>query len=418
MPFATRLRCPRCGVPQPPELPSFEGCLGCAADGHAVNLVCDVPIDHELARKALLEPAHKSMWDFAALLPVDVGEKVDLGEGWTPLLQLSATGRDIGVPGLWGKNESANPTWSHKDRLCAVSVTAARQLGATTIGAVSTGNHGASVAAYAARAGLRSVIFTLQGVPQAMKSLIGAYGSLVVAAPSVEVRNALMNEAVAEFGVYPVSNFLKPPIGSTPFGVDGYKTVAYEIWHQLEGEVPDWVCVPVGYGDCISGVARGFQDLVELGLAPRVPRLIAAEVFGAVGAAMAGTAMPRSGEPDSTSAFSIATTMATYQSLRALRDTDGVACTVDEAEIRAAQRMLGGGEGIFAEASSATAVAAIARLAAEGTIGPADTAVALLTSTGLKDPLGASTWEEPVVDVSGVADLAVILAQALAPHQG
>ena len=416
MPFATRLRCPRCGATQPPELPSFEGCLACSADGHAVNLVCDVPIDHELAKEALLEPAHKSMWDFAPLLPVDAGEKVDLGEGWTPLLPLSATGRDIGVPGLWGKNESANPTWSHKDRLCAVSLTAARHLGANAIGAVSTGNHGASVAAYAARAGLRSVIFTLQAVPQAMKALIGAYGSLVVAAPSVEVRNALMNEAVAEFGLYPVSNFIKPPIGSSPFGVDGYKTIAYEIWHQLEGEIPDWVCVPVGYGDCLSGVARGFQDLVDLGVAPRVPRLIAAEVFGAVGAAMTGTAMPRSGEPDSTSAFSIATTMATDQSLRALRATDGVACTVDESDIRAAQRMLGGHEGIFAEASSAAAVAAIAKLAAEGTIGSADTVVALVTSTGLKDPVGATAWEEPVVDVTEVADLAVILSRVLGPH--
>ena len=413
MPFAETLSCPRCNHTQPATTPLHRGCEACVDEGLRVNLVCDVPFDTEEARRAIRSSPRRSLWDFIALLPLDLDDRVDLGEGWTPLLPLPQVGAELGLRQLWAKNEAVNPTWSHKDRLCALSTGAARRLGATATTAVSTGNHGASVAAYATRAGMPSVIFTLQDVPKAMLAFINAYGAAVIAAPTVAVRNELMRSAIERYGLFPVSNAVSPSMGSTPFGVDGYKTLAYEIWLQLGEEVPDWVVVPVGYGDCLSGVARGFHDLVHIGLAPRVPRMVAAEVFGAVGAALAGTALPRSGEPTSTSAFSIATTSATDQSLRAIRGTGGVAVTAAEDEIVAAQRLMAVREGLFLEASAAAGVAAAARLAADGVIRPDDTVVTLATSTGLKDPIGAAAWQRPVVNATSDEHIRTVIEQLL-----
>ncbi|MFI7066763.1 pyridoxal-phosphate dependent enzyme [Kribbella sp. NPDC050124] len=371
-------------------------------------------MDRDVARQALLHAPGRSMWEFEPLLPLDSDDRVDLGEGWTPLVPIRSVGRRIGIANLWAKNESANPTWSHKDRLVAVSTAAAHRLGARATTAVSTGNHGASVAAYAARAGLPCVIFTLEDVPEAMMAFISAYGATVVAASTVADRNELMRRAISSHGLYPVSNASTPSVGSTPFGIEGYKTIAYELWLQLEQRLPEWIVVPVGYGDCISGVARGFADLVDLGLVNRMPRLVAAEVFGAVGAAITGSPVLRSGEPGSTRAFSIATSSATDQSVRTVRATGGLAVTASEDEIAEAQRMMGLDEGLFVEASAATAVAVVGKLAAGGVVRPTETVVVLSTSSGLKDPLGARTWQRPVVH-SGTAsiDLNMLLDEAL-----
>lgn len=416
MPFAESVRCPRCRAAYAARDDLRGGCARCwADDGVRVNLRCEVPLDPEEARRALLNAPGRSMWDFQALLPVDEKDRVDLGEGWTPMTRLESAGEWLGVPQLWAKNEASNPTWSHKDRLCAVATAAARRLGARATTAVSTGNHGASVAAYAARAGLPCVIFTLQDVPEAMLAFINAYGATVVAARTVADRNELMRRATSSHGLYPISNASTPSVGSTPFGIDGYKTIAYETWLQLDQRVPDWVVVPVGYGDCLSGVARGFEDLVELGLTTRVPRLVAAEVFGAVGAAISGGATPRTGEPSSTKAFSIATTTATDQSIRTVQDSGGVAVTVGEDAIIDAQRLLGVEEGLFVEASAAAGFAAAASLAGDGHLRPEDQVVVLSTSSGLKDPLGAQAWQRPVVRAaSGEADLRAVLDEALA----
>lgn len=416
MPFVDWLLCPRCKKSHSAFADLRGGCPHCwTVDEVRVNLRCKVPLDRDQARDALLNAAGRSMWEFEALLPVDAADRVDLGEGWTPMLRLEAAGDRLGLPQLWAKNEASNPTWSHKDRLCAVATAAARRLGARATTAVSTGNHGASVAAYAARAGLPCVIFTLQDVPEPMLAFINAYGATVVAARTVDDRNELMRRATSTHRLYPVSNAASPSVGSTPFGIDGYKTIAYETWLQLDQSIPDWVVVPVGYGDCISGVARGFEDLVELGLAARTPRLIAAEVFGAVGAAISGEPMSRTGEPSSTKAFSIATSSATDQSVRTVQDSHGIAITASEADIVEAQRTLALAEGLFVEASAAAAFAAASMLASDGHIGPNESVVVLSTSSGLKDPLGAQEWQRPIVCAdSAQADLQSVLDEALA----
>src|SRR5206468_7293881 len=125
---------------------------------------------------------------------------VTLGEGDTPLIHLERIGRRLGLSRLYAKDESQNPTWSYKDRLCAVAVTHAAESGARVVTIASTGNHGASTAAYAARAGLPCVIFTLVSVADTMKTLMQAYGAAVVACPRSESRWALMCGVLARLG--------------------------------------------------------------------------------------------------------------------------------------------------------------------------------------------------------------------------
>jgi threonine synthase len=389
-PLAT-LRCPRCDrIADPADRRSYLGCPECRLAGVPVNFVCDVP---EQAVHAALHGGPTDapgLWRWGAALPVDARYAVSLGEGSTPLLPLPALGRHYGMPLLYGKNETVNPTWSHKDRLCALAVAAARAVGADTVAGASTGNHGAALAAYAARAGLRCVIFTLTTVPETMKTLMLSYGAEVVAVPESNQRYPLLAEGVERNGWFAGSNGTSPPVGSTPYGVDGYKTLAYELWEQLGGAIPDVVVFPVTYADCLSGAYRGFVDLRDAGLVDRVPRLIGAEIFTALGEALRHAAhgddrfgpVPTRG----TAAFSISGAYTTWQAVHAVRASDGQAVTVSEEDMLATQHRIASSEGLFVEASSAVGVAAAGLLARAGLIGPEETVVCLLTASGLKDP--------------------------------
>ena len=145
----------------------------------------------------------RGLWRYGAVLPVAAEHAVSLGEGATPLVHLDRLGRRLGLPRLFAKDESRNPTWSYKDRLCAVAVSHAVATGARVITISSIGNHGASTAAYAARAGLPCVIFTLASVPDTMKTLMQAYGAAVVACPTSESRWQLTREGIERLGWYP-----------------------------------------------------------------------------------------------------------------------------------------------------------------------------------------------------------------------
>ncbi|MBG6091705.1 pyridoxal-phosphate dependent enzyme [Actinomadura viridis] len=398
------LRCPRCGRPGDPyDLTFYRGCPDCRAAGTPVNYVCEIPPERVAAGlPATRAPDAPGLWRWHEVLPVDPEYAVSLGEGGTPLLPLPRFGERIGVPRLYLKNESANPTWSHKDRLAALSVAAARAAGATTITAASTGNHGAALAAYAGRAGLRCVIFTMATVPETMKTLMLSYGAEVIAVPEGGQRYVLLAEAVEQHGWYPASNGTTPPVGSTPYGVDGYKTIAYELYEQLGGRVPDVMVLPVAYGDCMSGLRRGFADLRAAGATDQVPRLVGAEVFTALadGLAAAAEGADRLGPVRTrpTAGFSIAGTHTTHQAIHAAQD----AVTVGEDDMLSVQRSLAATEGVFGEASSAAAVAAATTLARTGRIAPDETVVCLLTSSGLKDPAAGRALlpDVPVIDVN------------------
>ena len=397
------LECLRCGMEYPADY-GMIGCERCRAQGHGVNLA--PTYDGSALRLVLdhggFDPGERGVWRYHPLLPVDLRRAIWLGEGETPLIQATALGERLGLDRLFLKNETRNPTGSYKDRMAAVLVARAREVGAKVIAVASSGNGGAALAAYAAVAGLDCVIFTTANTPPAMQAQMLAYGAKVVALPTGLDRWTLLQQAVEVHGWYPASNYLETPIGSNPYGVEGYKTLAYEVWEQLGREAPDVMALPVCYGDGLSGTARGFDDLAALGYVRRPPRLVAGEVGdeggGPLSRALAGSLEdPPTVETGPSVAISIGGGRSTYQALHALRETDGRAVTVGDEELLRWQAELARGEGIYAEPSALASVAALARLRRDDRLGRGAVAVAVITASGLKHP-GAGGADVPVID--------------------
>lgn len=360
------------------------GCPACASLGQNVNVHPAYSITTDAWIRDASEPG---IFEWRHMLPLPpTARAVSLGEGRTPLLRLERTGERYGMSALYVKDETRNPTWSYKDRLAAVAVTKALADGADTVVVATTGNHGAATAAYAAAAGLRCVALTITSVPLTMKVLMQAYGAQVVALAHPRDRWSLMAEAVGEWGWVPISGFVDPPIGSNPFGIDGYKTIAYELFDEL-GDAPDTVVVPTAYGDALTGIYRGFMDLQTLGLTSRVPKMVASEPLGPYAASMATPGdTPASTVPGSSVAFSIAGNIATYQGVAVLRASGGSAVVVDDDDETIGEQLaVASGEGLYLEAASVTALQAAQRMARDGVVGADDVVVAIGSSTGLKD---------------------------------
>jgi threonine synthase len=230
-----------------------------------------------------------------------------------------------------------------------------------------------------------------------MKTLMQAYGAAVVACPTPESRWALMREGVERLGWYPTSGFVMPPIGSSPYGIEGYKTIAYELAEDLGWTAPDVVVVPSAYSDGLHGIWKGWAELQALGLVKTVPRMVAAEPFGPLAHALARNLDAPEIVPGGGSvAFSIASRYGTYQGLAALRASGGAGEAITDEGIFEAQRRLGSDEGLFVEPSSAAALAAVLQLTARRALDPDQVVVLVLTSSGLKDPGASRAWLPPV----------------------
>lgn len=369
----------------------FTGCARCAEAGKPsnVHVVYDEAAFDEAARRvAHSSSAASSMWHYKDLLPIDDEHIVTLSEGATPLLHLPRLGRKLGIPQLYVKDESRNPTGSFKDRLAAGAVSAAVQLGRKVIVGSSSGNAGAAVAAMASRAGLPCIMLTTQQFPLAMKTQMGVYGSYLLAAPSVQDRWSLMEAGVERLGWFPTTVFCYPFFGSNCYGIEGYKTIGYEITDQL-ATAPDHIVFPVGAGDAFSGAYKGLAEYARAGVIDRVPVMHAAEVFGPLEAALAAgsdvvEAVDTGGAH--TVAVSVGSNLSTYQALDVLRRTGGSAHSATNEQMLAAQRDLAELEGLWVETSSALSVAALPALVQSGAIDPDSVVVAVLTSSGLKDP--------------------------------
>ncbi|GAA4555666.1 threonine synthase [Planotetraspora kaengkrachanensis] len=308
-----------------------------------------------------------------------------LGEGGTPLVELD---------GVFVKDESRNPTWSHKDRLNRVTVSAAVGAGAPGIVVSSSGNHGASAAAYAARAGLDALVLASAESPPAVQDFLRAYGAKVLSVPS-EGRWPLMRQIVERLGYHPVSNLTVTHTGH-PFGPEGYKSLAYELHDQL-GRTPAAVFVPTGYAELLYGLWKGFRELRDLGLAEGAPRLYSCE--SAINAPLSrafaeGIAAAKIEYTPGSRAYAIGAALSGYRGVVALRESGGAALTVTDEELDEAQRRLAG-QGLWAELSSAAGLAGYRRLG-QRFDGPV---VCVSTSAGFKD-LGVGTAPPETVDAS------------------
>ena len=377
--------CIRCGAAYPADLAiDSKGCARCREAAPAnLRPVYAGPRPHPFEGEA----RSRSLWRFAHMLPCTATEAVSLGEGLTPMLAAPRIGAFLGVPNLAIKDEGRNPTWSHKDRFSTVAVSVARARGANIVATASSGNAGASLAAYAARAGLKCVVTTFAGSAGAMLAQIRKYGATVLPLVNKMDRWSLLEQAAARYDWFIASPYHAPVVGSHPLGIEGYKTIAYEIVEQSGGTPPDWCVLPVCYGDALSGVWAGFCELFAQGSITRLPRLVAAEVHGSLAEALASgaDALKEREMHFESLAVSIGTPRSTFQALKALRDSGGHAVPVDNHGLVAMQERLAREEGIFAELASVTPLIAISALKDQGMIAATDRVVAVVTASGLKD---------------------------------
>ncbi len=317
--------------------------------------------------------------------------------GWTPVYHLDRLGRELGLQYLWLKDESRNPTASFKDRASAIVVARAREIGAETIVTASTGNAGAALAGMSAAIGQKSVIFAPRTAPPAKVAQLLVYGAQVILVDGTyDDAFDLTIQAAEEFGWYCRNT------GYNPFTAEGKKTAALEIWewwgeehrswhetgNPLDKHAPLTIFVSVGDGNIISGIHKGFKDLLELGWIDRLPRIIGVQAEGSAAIANAFHAGTEKIIPISakTLADSISVDLPHdgVRAVRACRETGGTYILVSDNEILKGIAALGP-QGIFAEPAGATAYAGLVKALAQGLISPDDPVLVINTGSGLKD---------------------------------
>lgn len=388
-------RRPRPEAPRHALNPALTGfsCIRCERSFEIGDYLSGCPVCLELGKPASVRsefsaqispqpnPAERGMMRFAHLMPYT--SWVTLGEGATPCLSFPALAGQLGADRVLIKNEGQNPTGSHKDRMSCLAVTRARDIGAGRIVAASSGNGGASLALYAASAGLPCSIVATPALPPIQRRAVESAGAeLVFVEDSLERWN-LMANMVAEEASFPATNFLNPPVGSNHYGVDGLQTIAYELAEDLDGAGIDAVIVPTSRGDLLWGLAEGFRRLKELRVIDALPRLFAVEPFARISTVLGGRGL-NALHPGTTRLTSIGGSTVTYQAVAALRATEGRAVVVNEREVFADQLLLAR-HGCYAELSSAAALTGLKSLLGDGTLARSDTVVLLVTSNGYKD---------------------------------
>lgn len=306
-----------------------------------------------------------------------------LGEGGTPLVEVSGLDGTLDAGRVLVKNEGQNPTGSHKDRMSMLAVARACEVGARAVVAASSGNAGHSVAAYAAAAGLDCVIVTMPGMSPNWRRAVEMTGARLVATEEPAARWTYVRDRIDSEGWFPVTNYLTPPVGSNCFGVDGFRTIAFELHEEVGAESIGSVLVPTSRADLLWGIARGFRDLVDAGLARTAPKVHAVEPFPRIARVLAG-ADRRDSFPGASALLSIGGDTVTYQALDALNLCGGTAVPVAEVDAIRDQRLLSE-RGLYLELSSAAALTGLRRLRADGTVRPDETTVLIATSHGFKE---------------------------------
>lgn len=386
-------KCLYCGAEFPLYPPIVDGCPSCATPDFRAPL--EVIYDYPEQPDWLGDAPLPGIARYAAVLP-PLAADVSLGEGGTALIPYPGglNGAEVYI-----KDESRNPTWSHKDRLNLCVMSTALAVGAPGVVAASSGNHGAAAAAYAARAGLHAIILCTPR-PPAVASFMQAYGQTVVAVPEAPMRWTLMAQIIEKLGYHPASNFTTPPTNH-PFGSEGYKSIAYELYFQLGRRAPEAVFVPVGYAELLFGIHKGFKELRRYNLIDELPHIIACEpeASGAPHKIAAQSGVPTVTIADSkpSDAYAIAVPLNGYRGVVAIQESEGDGVAISEAEMHQAQADLGR-VGMWGEVSSVISLAA-ARHAAEMGLGKRGPLVCIHTSSGFKD-LNVGDTPIPLIDGS------------------
>ena len=328
-----------------------------------------------------------TMWRYRELMPIFDGEQpITLGEGFTPLFQARRLGATVGLEQLYVKDESLNPTNSFKARGQSAAVTRAKYLGASTLSVPSAGNAGNALAAYAARAGLEAKIFLPKDVKAPFERECRLYGAEVTLVDGlITDAGRVAAERGGPLGWYDVSTLKEP------YRIEGKKTMAYELAEQLSWTWPDWIVYPTGGGTGMVGMWKAFDELEQIGWMPRGrrPRMVSVQAEGCapiVRAYQAGAEKAEMWEHATTIAdgLRVPRAIGDFLILRAVRESGGTAVAVSDAEMVDGMLEIGRTEGISAAPEGGAALAAIRRLAADGTIGPKETVVLFNTGGALK----------------------------------
>jgi threonine synthase len=385
------LRCTECGqaYPEGPDLLVCPACAGQRAPGGSIRGVLEVELDTVPGRWPGDEPSDPRF--LSAFLPVAGPESFPpFPAGGTPLLEAVELGNRVGVDRLWIKDDTRNPSGSTKDRASLLVAAKAREYGLTTVAAASTGNAGTAMAAVAAAAGLRSVVFVPASAPEAKLVQMLSYGADVLPVDGTyDDAFELCLGACTRFAWYNRNTALNP------FTIEGKKTAALEIARSLSSKHPDVVVVPAGDGVILTGIAKGFNDLAAGGLIEGVPRLLAVQPEGSAAIAHAWRERSEDAEPVA-GAHSVADSLTVEAPrnarlcLRRIRESDGAAVTVSDEAILAAIPELAGRTGVFAEPAAAAALAGLEKALDEGLVQPSESVVLMITGTGLKDVPAAS----------------------------
>ena len=319
--------------------------------------------------------------------PLPLGQPesmISLGEGDTSVVELERLSSDLGLGSLAAKLESSNPTGSFKDRGTAVMVSALAEQGVEGIVEDSSGNAGASVAAYAARAGMRAHIFVPESAPEGKVSQIRVFGARVHRIPGPRERAAeAALKLVTETDLAYASHNL------SPFFIEGTKSCAYEMIGQLGGRLPEHVVVPVGNGSLFIAFHLALTELSDETGACYLPRLHAVQSVAVMPIVAARSGQEWTPEPTaSTVAGGIASAAPPRkdQIIEALADSGGSVEAVGDDDILRWRALLARREGVFAEPTSAAAFAGLERLVQRGEIGNGDRVLVPVTGAGLKDP--------------------------------
>jgi threonine synthase len=396
--LATGLRCIDCDGAEP-----LGYTLQCRKCGGLLELVYDGAALERLGTAAF---AGGGLWRYAAVLPIaDPAHRVSLGEGQTPLLECPRLARHLGVRRLVVKFEGSNPTGTVKDRTSTTAVGAALQFGFKATSVVSSGNAGSSIAAYSARAGLRSLIFCYE------RSSAPKLLHMAATASDLVLYKGVYDDLIAHWDRLAEERlFFDCGASRNPYKHEGKKTIAYEIAEQLGWRAPDVVVSPVAVGETFIAAHRGFAEMERVGLIPKRPTMAAAQAARAN--AITRAWRDKTAITPLTIGYTVAEGLAAGNPgrkgdwvLRLLRERSGAAGDAEDDEILAAQRTLARTEGIWAGPTGVATVAVLTKMLAAREIDPAQSFCVIVSETGLKTEAAPPSREATAFDYDSLKRL-------------
>ena len=378
-------KCIHCHKEHSPQVTAYV-CPGCKGN---LQVVYDYrAIAKSFTREKLSRNSDHSIWRYLDLLPLGGLEHIPTQQiGWTPLYKSRNLGRQLGLSSLYIKDDGRNPSASFKDRAGAVVVARALEQGEKLITGASTGNAASSLSCVASALGVKTMIFVPQSAPVAKIAQLLVFGATVIAVKGTyDQAFDLCLEATAQYGWYNRNT------GYNPFTREGKKTCSFELMEQMNWDCPDKVFVPVGDGNIISGIWKGFTDLKALGLIEKLPQLVAVQggESDAILRALEGdgTIHPVSGNTIADS-ISVSIPRDGLAAVSAVKESGGFAIRVSDEQILEGMRILARTEGVFAEPAAAAAVAGLKKAVSEGHVKGNERVVTLITGNGLKDVASA-----------------------------